>query len=1296
MKKQFLFVIISILLSAFCFSQNSTNLPSATINVTFQVQNPATTPVYLFGSWTGWGNWPGDPMTSIGGGAYAVTLPLTSSTNYEYLFVNGTTPVKEALNPAWSCTNGNATYTNRVLVTGSSDATVCFVWATCTTCSVPVPLDLPVTFDNSNVNYNLVDFGGAASSIVADPVVPTNLVCKVIKSNTAELWAGTTIGGATGMATPIPFVAGSTKMNMRVYSPNAGIPVRMKVEVVGDPTKSVETEALTTVANAWQTLEFNFANQATGTAPINFTYSYKMLTVFFNFGTSGATAGTKTYYCDDIAFGAAPAPLIDLPITFDNPSINYNLVDFGGNASSIVADPVFPTNKVCKVIKSNTAETWAGTTIGGATGMATPIPFVAGSTKMHMSVYSPNAGIPIRMKVEVVGQPTQSVETEALTTVANAWQTLEFNFANQATGTAPINFTYSYKMLTVFFNFGTSGAAAGTKTYYCDDIAFGPAPVLIHVDLPVTFDNPLVNYDLVDFGGNASSLAADPVVPANHVCKVIKSNTAETWAGTTIGGNTGGFANPVPFVPGATSMTIKVYSPDAGILVRMKVEDPNDPTKSVETQVNTTVANAWQTLTFNFANQATGTAPINYSYTYQKLSVFFNFGTSGASAGTKTYYCDDIAFVPPVLTQVDLPVTFDNSTVNYDLVDFGGNASSIVADPVVPTNHVCKVIKSNIAELWAGTTIGGNTGGFANPVPFVPGFTTMTMRVYSPDAGIPVRMKVEDPNDPTKSVETQVNTTLADAWETLTFNFASQASGTAPINFTYTYKKLSVFFNFGTTGATAGTKTYYCDDIEFGGTAPAQADLPVTFDNPSINYDLVDFGGNASSIVADPVVPTNNVCKVIKSNTAETWAGTTIGGNSGGFANPVPFVPGSTSMTMSVYSPDAGTPVRMKVEDPNDPTKSVETQVNTTVADAWETLTFNFANQASGTAPINFTYTYKKLSVFFNFGTTGATAGTKTYYCDDIEFGGSGPTSINVTFQVQNPDSTNVYVFGSWSNWGNWPGDPMTSIGNNTYTATLTLAPNSNFEFLYVNGNLPVKESLDPTWPCTNYNPQYTNRVLNLGAVDTTVCYTWETCASCGSPPVDSIAVTFQVQSPDSIPVYVFGSWSNWSNWPGTPMTSIGNDIFEATLQLVSNQAIEYLFVNGTGPTKEALDPTWSCTNGNTQYTNRLSDLSGTADTTICFLWSTCSACGTTSVNSIANDAMNVNLSENGIRIFSSTLTEADQIGVFDMLGRTVYFSDKKQDLSNLIPMKLNSASIYLITVKSNNRMFTFKGILMN
>lgn len=36
----------------------------------------------------------------------------------------------------------------------------------------------------------------------------------------------------------------------------------------------------------------------------------------------------------------------------------------------------------------------------------------------------------------------------------------------------------------------------------------------------------------------------------------------------------------------------------------------------------TTVANAWETLIFNFANQASGTAALNTAYTYNMASIF--------------------------------------------------------------------------------------------------------------------------------------------------------------------------------------------------------------------------------------------------------------------------------------------------------------------------------------------------------------------------------------------------------------------------------------------------------------------------------------------------------------------------------------------------------------------------------------------------------------------------------------------------------------------------------------------------
>ncbi len=174
-------------------------------------------------------------------------------------------------------------------------------------------LNLPVTFENTTPNYYaLTDFGGTASEIIVDPTNSANHVAKTIKTATAETWAGTTVGGTVGFATPVPFAPGSTLMRVRVWSPTSGTPIRLKVEAANDPTISVETEAVTTVASAWDTLIFNFSNQAAGTAPINFANSYNKASIFFNFGTTGAIAGEKTYYWDDMEFyvGPPPQPLI--------------------------------------------------------------------------------------------------------------------------------------------------------------------------------------------------------------------------------------------------------------------------------------------------------------------------------------------------------------------------------------------------------------------------------------------------------------------------------------------------------------------------------------------------------------------------------------------------------------------------------------------------------------------------------------------------------------------------------------------------------------------------------------------------------------------------------------------------------------------------------------------------------------------------------------------------------------------------------------------------------------------------
>jgi hypothetical protein len=214
-----------------------------------------------------------------------------------------------------------------------------------------------------------------------------------------------------------------------------------------------------------------------------------------------------------------------------------------------------------------------------------------------------------------------------------------------------------------------------------------------------------------------------------------------------------------------------------------------------------------------------------------------------------------------------------------------------------------------------------------------------------------------------------------------------------------------------------------------------------------------------------------------------------------------------------------------------------------------------------------------------------------------------------VTFQVENPTTTPVYVFGSW-NWGGWPGTAMSLVAPGKYSASLSLPQSATYEYLFVRDSLgnPVKETLDPTWTCTNGNSTFTNRVFNLGTADTGLCYTWATCNTCTvSPPPSPINVTFQVESPDSTPVYVQGSW-NWASFPGANMTLSSGTTYTTTLQLMPYSNYEFKYNNGVGPTFELLDPTWPCTNGNSQYTNRTLALGGT-DTTICFKWSTCTPC---------------------------------------------------------------------------------------
>jgi hypothetical protein len=432
-----------------------------------------------------------------------------------------------------------------------------------------------------------------------------------------------------------------------------------------------------------------------------------------------------------------------------------------------------------------------------------------------------------------------------------------------------------------------------------------------------------------------------------------------------------GLAKAIPLKAGATTMQARVYSPAAGITVKLKVEDRTNGNIAVETDAVTTVANAWEVLEFNFANQSAGTPALNFSNTYDKASIFFDFGVNGSG---KVFYCDDVKMKPAavVLSQINLPVTFDATTVNYTVTDFGNNATVDAVDPTSSSNKVKKTTKPSGAETWAGTTIGTPTG-FASRIPITATATTMSVNVYSPAAGLKIKLKIEDKNDGNKSVETDVLTTVANAWETLVFDFSNQSSGTAALNTSYTYDKASIFFDFGNAGT---GKVFYWDDVQFG--APANATalvLPLTFESSTLNYAFTNFDGGAVTIVNNPVSGTGNtsakVGKMVK-GAGQSWGGSYITLDSR--------IDFSTKKTfkVKVYSPRVGAKLLLKVENLTDGNISFDKEVATTVANAWEELTFDYS-------AISTTNSYQKIVLIFDLGTVGDGSANFTYYFDDIK-----------------------------------------------------------------------------------------------------------------------------------------------------------------------------------------------------------------------------------------------------------------------------------------------------------------------
>ena len=177
-------------------------------------------------------------------------------------------------------------------------------------------MELPVDFESTTIDYNLIGFEGAESAVVANPDASgentSDTVVETIKTEGAQFFAGT----AMMLDVPIDF-SESESISIKTWSPKADIPVRLKLEAA-DPAVFVELDVNTTAANQWETLTWDFTGQTAGIDFVN-------VVLFFEFVVDLPGDGS-TYYYDDIQVADIPLnnndDLFSTVVSYPNPVIN--------------------------------------------------------------------------------------------------------------------------------------------------------------------------------------------------------------------------------------------------------------------------------------------------------------------------------------------------------------------------------------------------------------------------------------------------------------------------------------------------------------------------------------------------------------------------------------------------------------------------------------------------------------------------------------------------------------------------------------------------------------------------------------------------------------------------------------------------------------------------------------------------------------------------------------------------------------------------------------------------------------
>ena len=231
---------------------------------------------------------------------------------------------------------------------------------------------------------------------------------------------------------------------------------------------------------------------------------------------------------------------------------------------------------------------------------------------------------------------------------------------------------------------------------------------------------------------------------------------------------------------------------------------------------------------------------------------------SGVAGGAIHYY-DDVTLVA---SGGGTSIVQDFEGTAPVFTDFGGASTAVISNPDASgentSTNVGESTKNNGAEVWAGSFF-----DVAAPLDLTT-YSSMEIKTWSPAMGAVVRLKLENQANSDEFFEVDATTSVAEVWETLTFDLSS-----APA---FTYDRVVLFFDFGVspTGSAAYTSariksenlfefTYGRVEIRAklpsaGGTWPALWALGANFDEvgwpASGEIDIMEHVGNNNNTVS--------------------------------------------------------------------------------------------------------------------------------------------------------------------------------------------------------------------------------------------------------------------------------------------------------------------------------------------------------------------------------------------------------------------------------------------------------------